>query len=89
VRFLAEERSTDRPEGASNKKVRKRVRKAKKDGKQRAEMVQDAGSNQHLLELSEQAEMKEFLRESRADLDTGRTEPMLNALERLAKKHNL
>src|SRR5215831_46828 len=52
-------------------------------------VVQDAASYQRLLELAEQAEMMEFLRESRADIEAGRTEPALEALERLAKKHKL
>lgn len=52
-------------------------------------MVQDAASYQRLLELAERAEMIEFLRESRADIDAGRTEPAVAALERLAKKHKL
>jgi prevent-host-death family protein len=52
-------------------------------------VVQDAASYQRLLELAEQAEMMEFLRESRADIDAGRTEPALDAMERLAKKHKL
>jgi prevent-host-death family protein len=56
----------------------------------KAEMVvQDAASYQRLLELVEQAEMIEFLRESRADIDAGRTTPALEALEQLAKKHKL
>ena len=52
-------------------------------------VVQDAASYQRLLELAERAEMMEFLRESRADVEAGRTEPALDALERLAKKHKL
>src|SRR5437016_4721498 len=52
-------------------------------------VVQDAAGYQRLLELAEQAEMMEFLRESRADIDAGRTEPALEALERLARKHKL
>jgi prevent-host-death family protein len=52
-------------------------------------VVQDAASYQRLLELAEQAEMMEFLRESREDIEAGRTEPALAALERLAKKHKL
>jgi prevent-host-death family protein len=56
----------------------------------RAELVvQDAASYQRLLELAEQAEMMEFLHESREDITAGRTEPALEALERLAKKHKL
>jgi hypothetical protein len=41
------------------------------------------------LELAEQAEMMEFLRGSREDIEAGRTEPAQEALERLAKKHKL
>jgi prevent-host-death family protein len=52
-------------------------------------VVQDAASYQRLLELAEQAEMMEFLRESREDMKAGRTEPALEALERLSKKHKL
>lgn len=52
-------------------------------------VVQDAASYQRLLELAERAEMMEFLRESREDIEAGRTEPALAALERLATKHKL
>jgi prevent-host-death family protein len=52
-------------------------------------VVQDAASYQRLVELAKRAEMMEFLRESRADVDAGRTEPALEALERLAKKYKL
>jgi prevent-host-death family protein len=52
-------------------------------------VVQDAASYQRLLELAERAEMMEFLRESREDIESGRTEPAIEALERLAKKHKL
>ena len=52
-------------------------------------VVQDAASYQRLLELAERAEMMEFLRESREDIEAGRTEPAVEALERLAKKHKL
>jgi prevent-host-death family protein len=52
-------------------------------------VVQDAASYQRLLELAERAEMMEFLRESREDIEAGRTEPALEALERLGKKHKL
>jgi prevent-host-death family protein len=56
----------------------------------KAEMVvQDAASYQRLLQLAEQAEMIAFLRESRDDIDAGRTKPALEALEQLAKKHKL
>ena len=46
-------------------------------------VVQDAASYQRLLELADRAEMIEFLHESRADIDAGRTEPAVAALERL------
>src|SRR5947209_2107042 len=52
-------------------------------------VVQDAASYQRLLELAEQAEMTQFLRESRADVEAGRTEPAAEALDHLAKKHKL
>jgi prevent-host-death family protein len=52
-------------------------------------VVQDAASYQRLLELAEKAEMMEFLRKSREDIEAGRTEPALEALERLGKKHKL
>jgi prevent-host-death family protein len=52
-------------------------------------VVQDAASYQRLLELAEQAEMMEFLLESRADMEAGRTEPAVEALERLGKKYKL
>ena len=56
----------------------------------RAELVvQDAASYQRLLELAEQAEMLEFLHESREDMEAGRTEPAVQAIDRLAKKHKL
>jgi hypothetical protein len=56
----------------------------------KAEMVvQDAASYQRLLELAEQAEMIEFLRQSREDIDQGRTKPAIEALENLAKKYKL
>jgi prevent-host-death family protein len=52
-------------------------------------VVQDAASYQRLLELADRAEMLEFLRESREDIEAGRTEPAIEALNRLAKKHKL
>lgn len=52
-------------------------------------VVQDAASYQRLLEQAERAEMAEFLGESRADIEAGRTEDAREALERLAKKHEL
>ena len=56
----------------------------------KAEMVvQDAASYQRLLDVVKQAEMLEFLRESRDDIEAGRTKPAIEALEELAKKHKL
>jgi phage terminase Nu1 subunit (DNA packaging protein) len=40
------------------------------------------------MERVEQAEMIEFLRESRNDIEAGRTMPAVEALEELAKKHS-
>lgn len=55
-----------------------------------AELVaQDAANYQRLLELVERAEMMEFLCENREDIEAGRTEPAVEALERLATKHKL
>jgi PHD/YefM family antitoxin component YafN of YafNO toxin-antitoxin module len=56
----------------------------------KAEMVvQDAASYQRLLDLAGQVEMIDFLRESRDDIEVGRTKPALQALQELAKKHKL
>ncbi len=56
----------------------------------KAEMiVQDAASYQRLLNRAERAEMMEFLDESRADMESGRTKPAAQALEELAKKLKL
>jgi len=52
-------------------------------------VVQDTASYQHLIEQAERAEMLDFLRESREDMEAGRTEPAVEALARLAKKHKL
>jgi hypothetical protein len=52
-------------------------------------VVQDAASYQRLLKQVEQAEMMQFLGESRDDMIAGRTEPAIPALKRLAKKHRL
>jgi prevent-host-death family protein len=52
-------------------------------------VVQDAASYQRLVEQAERTEMLEFMRESLADIEAGRTEPALAALERLAKRHKL
>jgi hypothetical protein len=49
----------------------------------------DAAGYQRLWEQAQRAEMIEFLRESRADITAGRTQPAARALERLAKKHAL
>lgn len=56
----------------------------------KAEMVvQDAASYQRLLDLAEQAEMKEFLRKSLDDVEAGHTEPAIEVLDELARKHKL
>jgi PHD/YefM family antitoxin component YafN of YafNO toxin-antitoxin module len=56
----------------------------------KAEMiVQDAASYQRLLERAQRAEMMEFLDESQADVEAGRTLPAIEALEELAKKYKL
>jgi prevent-host-death family protein len=52
-------------------------------------VVQDAASYQRLLELAERAEMKEFLTESRGDIDAGRTAPAVEALECLGRKYKV
>ena len=52
----------------------------------KAEMiVQDAASYQRLLDRAERIEMMEFLRESRADMEAGRTKPAGEALEELGR----
>ncbi len=52
-------------------------------------VVQDAAAYQRLMDLARKAEMLEFLRQSCEDIDAGRTEPAVPALERLAKKYKL
>jgi prevent-host-death family protein len=49
-------------------------------------VVQDAAAYQRLLERAEQAEMIEFLRESRSDADAGRTVPARKFLGSLGKR---
>jgi prevent-host-death family protein len=49
-------------------------------------VVQDAAAYQHLLNLAAKAEMMEFLRESKADADAGRTVPAREFLESLGQK---
>jgi prevent-host-death family protein len=49
-------------------------------------VVQDAESYRRLAELAEKAEMIEFLRKSREDVDAGRTLPMREALDALRKE---
>jgi prevent-host-death family protein len=79
------------------RKTRAFVKRMKKSGhpvvltvKGKAELVVlDAASYQRLLELAGEAEMMDFLHQSRADVEAGRTEPALAALERLADKHEL
>ncbi len=52
-------------------------------------VVQDAASYEKMRDLAERAEMMQFLAESQADADAGRTQPAIEALDRLAKKHKL
>src|SRR5262245_28474501 len=49
-------------------------------------VVQDAGAYQRLMELAAKAEMIEFLRQSKADADAGRTVPAREFLESLGQK---
>ena len=49
-------------------------------------VVQDTVSYQRLIEMAEQAEMIEFLREAKADADGGRTVPAKQFLKALGKK---
>ena len=49
-------------------------------------VVQEAAAYQRLRELADKAEMLEFLRESKADADAGRTVPAREFLESLGKK---
>ncbi len=59
----------------------------------KAEMVvQDAAAYQQLVEQiasAQKAEMVAFLMKSKADIDAGRTQPALEALERLGEKLKL
>jgi prevent-host-death family protein len=48
-------------------------------------VVQEAAAYQRLKELADKAEMMEFLLESKADADAGRTVPALEFLESLGK----
>jgi prevent-host-death family protein len=49
-------------------------------------VVQDAAAYQRLAELADKVEMFEFLRESKADADAGRTVPARAFLESLGTK---
>jgi prevent-host-death family protein len=49
-------------------------------------VIQDAASYQRLMERAENAEMVEFLQQSREDIEAGRTVPMREAVENLGKK---
>ena len=55
------------------------------NGKAKA-VVQDAAAYQKLCEIAEREEMKEFLAESKADADAGRTVPARAFLQSLGKK---
>lgn len=50
-------------------------------------IVQDAAAYQKLCELAAQAEMMLFLKESKAEADSGKAVPALEALDKLAKKY--
>ena len=49
-------------------------------------VVQDAAAYQRLIDRAEKAEMREFLREAKADADAGRTVPAREFLESLGQK---
>jgi prevent-host-death family protein len=49
-------------------------------------IVQDAAAYQRLRELADRAEMLEFLRQSKADADAGRTVPARDFIESLGKR---
>ena len=49
-------------------------------------VVQDAASYQRLLEMVERVEMMEFLNESLRDVEAGRTQPAVAAIERLGTR---
>jgi prevent-host-death family protein len=52
-------------------------------------VVQDAAAYQRLVELAEKAEMLAFLQKGKAEIDSDRTKPALEALGKLAKKYKL
>ncbi len=52
-------------------------------------VIQDAAAYRRQCELAERAEMLEFLRQSREDLEADRTVSAHEALERLAKKYKI
>jgi prevent-host-death family protein len=49
-------------------------------------VVQDAAAYQRLMELADQAEMMEFLRQSKEEADAGQTVPAREFLSSLGKK---
>jgi prevent-host-death family protein len=49
-------------------------------------IVQDAAAYQRLRELADRAEMLEFLRQSKADADAGRTVPARDFIESLGRR---
>jgi prevent-host-death family protein len=49
-------------------------------------VVQDAAAYQRLMALAEQAEMREFLREAKADIEAGRMVDAKDFLQALGKK---
>jgi prevent-host-death family protein len=52
-----------------------------------AVVVQDAAAYQRVMDLAEQAGMKEFLRQAKADADAGRTVDAKGFLQCLGKKN--
>jgi prevent-host-death family protein len=49
-------------------------------------VVQDAASYRRLVELAERTEMQEFLKQSKADADAGRTLPAREFVESLGRE---
>ena len=51
--------------------------------------VQDIAASQKLRKLADDLEMMQFLAESKADADAGRTRPAIEFLDALGRKHKL
>jgi len=52
-------------------------------------VVQDAAAYQKLRKLADDLEMQQFLAESKADADAGRTVPAIEFLDARGRKHKL